>query len=351
MNNGEEMDNTTETQYQNQSIQGLSKAVLVTGGAGYVGSHTCKFLSKNGYTPVVIDRDLRTKFKPAEFGPIFDINLPQEIERLEEIIKRFNITSCIHFAGSASVAESVKNPSEYYKNNVIGTIVLLDKLIQCGVKTFVYSSSAATYGDPGFKKCKESDVPKPISAYGASKLMMEMICKDYLRAYGMSSVGLRYFNAAGADPEAEVGELREKETHIIPLAIDAARQGRTFKIFGDKYDTPDGTCVRDYVHVMDLADAHVKALNYAFDNPVSEVFNLGSGAPASNKELLNTIQKHAGEMKIEIHDNRPGDPAYLVADIEKVKNVLDWEPTQSSIDNVVATAVQWYNKTHKKEIQ
>jgi len=345
------MEDTTGHQFQKPSINGLSKAVLVTGGAGYVGSHTCKFLAKNGFTPVVIDRDLKTKFKPAEFGPIFDINLPQEIERLDEIIKRFNITSCIHFAGSASVAESVKDPSQYYKNNVISTLVLLDKLIECGVKTFVYSSSAATYGDPGFRKCRESDVPNPISAYGSSKLMMEMICKDYLRAYNLSSVGLRYFNAAGADSEAEVGELREKETHIIPLAIDAVRQGRTFKMFGDKYDTPDGSCVRDYVHVMDLADAHVKALNYASKNQVAEVFNLGSGAPASNKELLDTVQKHAGEMKIEIHENRPGDPAYLVADIDKVKKILGWEPTQSSIDNVVATAVQWYNKTHKKEIQ
>ena len=345
------MEDTTGHQFQKPSINTLSKAVLVTGGAGYVGSHTCKFLAKNGFTPIVIDRDLKTKFKPAEFGPIFDINLPQEIERLEEIIKRFNITSCIHFAGSASVAESVKNPSEYYKNNVIATIVLLDKLIECGVKTFVYSSSAATYGDPGFRKCRESDVPNPISAYGSSKLIMEMICKDYLGAYNLSSVGLRYFNAAGADPEAEVGELREKETHIIPLAIDAVRQGKTFKMFGDQYDTPDGSCVRDYVHVMDLADAHVKALNYASQNQVAEVFNLGSGAPASNKELLDTVQKHAGEMKIEIHENRPGDPAYLVADIDKVKKILGWEPTQSSIDNVVATAVQWYNKTHKKEIQ
>ena len=201
------------------------------------------------------------------------------------------------------------------------------------------------------KSAKESDWPKPISAYGGSKLMMEMICKDYNRAYGLSSIGLRYFNAAGADPEGEVGELREKETHIVPLAIDAARQGKTFKIFGDKYDTPDGTCVRDYVHVMDLADAHIKALNYASSNKVTEVFNLGSGAPASNKELLETVQKYTGKMNVEMHDNRPGDPAYLVADITKVKEILEWEPTQSSIDNVVATAVQWYNKTHKKEIQ
>ena len=343
------MEDTTGHQFQNLSTKGSSKAVLVTGGAGYVGSHTCKLLAKNGYLPVTVDRHYRENLKT--YGPTHNFQLPQEVDRLDEIIKRYNITSCIHFAGSTSVPESVANPSLYYKNNFIVTISLLDKLIECGVKTFVYSSSAATYGDPGFRKCRESDVTNPISAYGSSKLMMEMLCKDYFTAYGFSSVGLRYFNAAGADPEAEVGELRENETHIVPLAIDAARQGKTFKIFGDKYDTPDGTCVRDYVHVMDLADAHIKALNHASENTVSKVFNLGSGAPASNKELLETVQKYAGEMKIEIHDNRPGDPAYLVADIDKVKKELGWEPTQSSIDNVVSTAVQWYNNTHKKEIQ
>ena len=347
------MDNTTETQYQNPNIKGVNKAVLVTGGAGYVGSHTCKLLAKNGYTPVTVDRHFRLGL--TSFGPNYNYNLPQEVDRLDEVIKRYNITSCIHFAGSTSVPESVQNPKLYYKNNFIATMSLLDKLIDCGVKTFVYSSSAAVYGDPGMKKCKETDVPNPISAYGASKLMIEMLCKDYLRAYGLSSVGLRYFNAAGADPEGEVGESRDKETHIIPLAIDAARRGtpkgREFKIFGDKYDTHDGTCVRDYVHVMDLADAHIKALNYASERDVSDVFNLGSGSPISNKKLMKTIQKHAGNMNIKIADNRPGDPAYLVADINNVYRALDWSPTQSSIDNVVATAVQWYNKTHKKEIQ
>ena len=273
------------------------------------------------------------------------------MDRLDEIVNRYNITSCIHFAGSTSVPESVANPSLYYKNNLIMTISLLDKLIECGVKTFVYSSSAATYGDPGMQLCMETDVPNPISSYGASKLMIEQVCRDYKVAYGLSSVGLRYFNAAGADPEAEVGELREKETHIIPLAIAAAKQGNTFKIFGDKYPTDDGTCVRDYVHVMDLADAHLKSLNYASQNTVSEVFNLGSGEPASNRQLIDTVQKYAGSMNIEMHDNRPGDPAYLVADTTKAKEILDWEPTQSSLDNVVSTAVQWYNKTHKKEIQ
>ena len=343
------MEDTTGHQFPKQNINTLSKAVLVTGGAGYVGSHTCKLLAKNGFTPVTVDRHYREGL--VSFGPNYNIQLPQEINRLDEIIKRHNITSCIHFAGSTSVPESVSNPSLYYKNNFIMTVNLLDKLIECGVKTFVYSSSAATYGDPGLKKCKETDLANPISAYGGSKLMIEMMCRDYLRAYGLSSVGLRYFNAAGADPETEVGESREKETHIIPLAIAAAKQGNTFKIFGDKYDTEDGTCVRDYVHVMDLADAHIKALNYASENTVAEVFNLGSGAPASNRQLVDAVQRHAGEMRIEMHDNRPGDPAYLVADISKVKEILDWSPKQSTIDNVVSTAVQWYNQTHKKDIQ
>ena len=343
------MENTTEHQFPNQNINTLTRSVLVTGGAGYVGSHTCKLLSKNGYIPVTVDRHYREGL--VSFGPNYNLHLPQEIDRLDEIVKRHNISSCIHFLGSTSVSESVTNPSLYYKNNLINTIALVDKLIDLGIKTFVYSSSAAVYGDPGMKMCKEIDTCNPISSYGASKLMMEQFLKDYHRAYGVSSVGLRYFNAAGADPEGEIGELRKEETHIIPLAIKASRQLKTFKMFGNKYDTQDGTCVRDYVHVMDLADAHIKALNYVTENSVAEIFNLGSGAPCSNKELLETVQKHTGKMNIEIHDNRPGDPAYLVADISKVKRILEWEPTQSSIDNVVATALKWYNKMHKKEIQ
>ena len=198
--------------------------------------------------------------------------------------------------------------------------------------------------------CTETDVCNPINPYGTSKLIVEQILKDYHKAYGISSVGLRYFNAAGADPEGEIGELRDNETHIIPLAIAAIRQSKPFKLFGTKYPTEDGTCIRDYVHVMDLADAHVKALNYASNKSVAEVFNLGSGTPISNKQLINEIQKHLGKMDIKFEPNRAGDPAYLVADISKVKQVLDWVPTKSSIDIVVATALKWYNKVHKKEI-
>jgi UDP-glucose-4-epimerase GalE len=343
------MENTTEHQFPNPNINGLTRSILVTGGAGYVGSHTCKALSKNGYVPVTVDRHYRKGL--ASFGPNYNLQLPQEINRLDEIIKRHNITSCIHFLGSTSVSESVTNPSLYYKNNLINTITLLDKLVSLDIKSFVYSSSAAVYGDPGMKMVKESDECKPISSYGGSKLMMEQVLKDYHRAYGISSVGLRYFNAAGADPEGEIGELRKEETHIIPLAIKASRQLKTFKIFGDKYETNDGTCVRDYVHVMDLADAHIKALTYTTENNCAEVFNLGSGAPCSNKELLDTVQRHTGKMNIKVEPNRPGDPAYLVANTTKAKELLGWVPTKSSIDNVVATALKWYNKTHKKEIQ
>ena len=196
------MDHTTEHPFQKTSIKSVNKAVLVTGGAGYVGSHTCKLLAKNGYVPVVVDRHYNKGL--VSYGPNYNLQLPQEIDRLDEIVKRYNITSCIHFAGSTSVPESVANPSLYYKNNLILTLSLLDKLVSLDIKTFVYSSSAAVYGDPGMKKVKESDETKPISSYGASKLMIEQVCKDYKIAYGLSSIGLRYFNAAGADSEGEV---------------------------------------------------------------------------------------------------------------------------------------------------
>ena len=343
------MENTTEHQFPKPNINILTRSVLVTGGAGYVGSHTCKLLSKNGYVPVTIDRHYREGL--VSFGPNYNLQLPQEINRLDEIIKRHNITSCIHFLGSTSVSESVTNPSLYYKNNVVATLALLDQLVQNNIKTFIFSSSAAIYGDPGNRKCREDRGPNPINPYGVTKLIVERMLMDYKTAYGISSVSLRYFNAAGADPEGEIGESRSKETHLIPLAINASRQLKTFYINGDDFLTEDGTCVRDYVHVMDLADAHIKALNYANKNSVCEQINLGSSTPVSNKQLLDTIQKHTGKMNIVVRDGRPGDPAYLVADIFKAKKILNWSPTQSSIDNIVTTAVKWYNKIHKKEIQ
>ena len=345
------MDNTTGHQFQNPSIKGLSKAVLVTGGAGYVGSHTCKYLAKNGFTPITIDRDLRTKHKPVNFGPSFDINLPQEIERLEEVIKRFNITSCIHFAGSASVAESVKNPSEYYKNNVIATVMLLDKLIEFGVKTFVYSSSAATYGIPDKGICYDTEKNlHPINPYGKTKLMIEKILQDYWTAYHVRSISLRFFNVGGADLDNEIGESHEVETHIIPLAIQAGFNADEFYLFGDNYNTPDGTCLRDYVHVVDVAEAHLQAVRLISEKIACDSFNIGSGKGTSNMQILDEVQRHTGAMDIVKSPKRAGDPDQLIADISRTTEQLNWKPINSSIDKIVQTAVQWYKHNHRKDI-
>ena len=333
------MDHTIEHPFQKTNIKGVNKAVLVTGGAGYVGSHTCKLLAKNGYVPVVVDRHYNEGLK--SFGPNYNLQLPQEIDRLDEIVTRYNITSCIHFAGSTSVPESVSNPSLYYKNNLIATISLLDKLISLNIKTFVYSSSAAVYGDPGMKKCKESDTPQPISSYGASKLMMEQVCKDYKVAYGLSSVGLRYFNAAGADPEEEVGELRQKPTHIIPLAINASRQGKTFSMFGDQYDTEDGTCVRDYMHVSDLSIAHVKALEYLKEKSKSVILNCGYGKGYSVLEILRIFKRIKKNLKIIFVQRRKGDVAAVYSDTKKFRKTIKMKIKYNNIRKILKSSIKW----------
>jgi len=340
----------TEIMSREPSIKSMQKSVLVVGGAGYIGSHTCKQLVKNGFTPVVVDRDIKSKPWATQFGPAFEINLPRDIDLLDEIIKRHSIDSCIHFAAYTKVGESVQHPSKYYLNNVVMTLRLLDKLRFLEVDKFVFSSSAATYGIPENGIASVDSVPQPINPYGKTKFFVEEILKDYHVAYKLSSVSLRYFNAAGADADAEVGELREDETHIIPLAIEAAKKGTGFKLFGTDFPTEDGTCVRDYVHVTDLAEAHVQSLVKATNENICERYNLGSGIGTSNRQLLDTIQRHAGPMEITEEDRRAGDPPTLVADVEKTFEQLNWKPMHSSIDNIVKTAVKWYNKMHDKEI-
>jgi UDP-glucose-4-epimerase GalE len=350
VNNGGEMATDTETMSQSQNISSIHKSVLIVGGAGYIGSHTAKQLKKNGFTPVVVDRDIRSKPWATQYGPAFEINLPRDVDLLDELIKRFNIDSCIHFAAYTKVGESVADPSKYYLNNVVMTLRLIDKLRSLGVNKFVFSSSAATYGIPENGVANIDAIPQPINPYGKTKYFVEEILKDYYTAYGLSSVSLRYFNAAGADAEAEIGELREDETHIVPLAIEAAKQNKEFKLFGTDFDTPDGTCVRDYVHVTDLAQGHVLSLIKASDNTICERYNLGSGIGVSNLELLHTIQKYAGDMNIIKMDRRAGDPPTLVADIDRTLAELNWKPEHSAIDNIVRTAVQWYNKMHPEKI-
>ncbi len=345
------MESTIERQSANPSTSINNKCVLVIGGAGYIGSHICKVLSKNGHTPIVVDHNIEEKPWATSFGLAFNLNLPQEMHRLDDIVKRYNVDSCMHLAAYTAVGESVKNPTKYYKNNVVMTLQLLDYLNSAGVKKFIFSSSAAVYGIPKDGVCRDSDESlKPINPYGASKLMIEQVLRDYNIAYNFNSISLRYFNAAGADPDAEVGELRTEETHIIPLAINAAMSGKGFKLNGDDYNTKDGTCVRDYIHVMDIADAHLKALNLVGNEIKCASYNLGSGIPTSNKQMLDSVQKYAGNMEITINPRREGDPDMLVADISRTKADLNWNPDNSSIDNIVATAVKWNNTINKKKI-
>jgi UDP-glucose-4-epimerase GalE len=318
---------------------------------GWLKGKVIRLISRNGFTPVVVDRDIKTKPWATQYGPAFECNLPRDTDFLKEIIHRYNIDSCIHFAAHTQVGESVRDPSKYYKNNVIMTVQLLDKLREAGVNKFVFSSSAAVYGVPtnGIAEDDETNL-QPINPYGRSKLMVENILKDYYVAYGLSSVSLRYFNAAGADTDSEIGELREDESHIIPLAIEAAYQNQEFKLFGTDFDTPDGTCVRDYVHVTDLANAHVLSLQRASGNVICERYNLGSGISTSNRQLLETIKKYVGNIKIAEMSRRAGDPPVLVANSARANSELGWKPQHSSVDNIVRTAVKWYNKINKKDL-
>tara|TARA_B110000285_G_C15104722_1_gene607253 strand:- start:919 stop:1977 length:1059 start_codon:yes stop_codon:yes gene_type:complete len=351
VNNGEEMVDTTEIESQSPSIKGTNKAVLVIGGAGYIGSHTCKELRKNGYTPVVVDREVKNKIQSVLYGPSFELDLPKNIETLDEIVKRYNIDSCIHFAAYTRVDESVSDPSKYYINNVLMTFRLIEKLRSLGVNTFVFSSSAAVYGTPdgGIGRDDEEKL-LPINPYGRTKLMVEQILQDYHVAYGFNSVSLRYFNAAGSDVDGEIGENRKSPSHIIPRAIDAGKKVKEFRLFGTDFDTADGTCVRDYVHVTDLARGHVLALQKAHKEKICARYNLGSGTPTSNREVLTSVQRFTGAMNIKEEPRRAGDPAVLVADIARAVEELNWRPEHSDIDNIVRTAVQWYNKTNQKEI-
>ena len=345
------MANIIETSQLKANIKGMNKSVLVVGGAGYIGSHTAKELLKNGFTPVVVDRDIKTNPWATQYGPAFECNLPRDTDFLKEIVHRYNIDSCIHFAAYTKVGESITDPSKYYKNNVVMTIQLLDKLREMNVNKIIFSSSAAVYGLPneGIAKDTEENL-KPINPYGMSKLMIENILRDYFVAYNTSSISLRYFNAAGADAEGELGQIQEGASHIIPLAIQAAYQNTEFNLFGNDFDTPDGTCIRDYIHVTDLAHAHVLALQKVSKNIICERYNLGSGISTSNREILETIKKYVGSIKIIETNRRSGDPSMLVADSIRARIDLGWEPKHSSIDNIVRTAVKWYNKVNKKDL-
>jgi UDP-arabinose 4-epimerase len=316
--------------------------VLVTGGAGYIGSHTCKALAKAGFTPVTYDslvygHDWAVKWGPLERGDILGSG------RLAAVLKRYHPLAVIHFAAFAYVGESVTDPAKYYRNNVVGTLSLLEAMREEGVSNIVFSSTCATYGIPTAVPITENEPQKPINPYGTSKLMVEQILGDFRAAYGLNSVALRYFNAAGADPEGEIGEAHDPETHLIPLVLDAARGKRAnITIFGEDYDTEDGSCIRDYIHVQDLARAHVLAMERLRSGALKPAYNLGTGRGYSVKEVI-AAARRATNLTIPVAHGprRPGDPARLVADASAARTDLGWTPALADIEEIIATAWRW----------
>jgi UDP-glucose-4-epimerase GalE len=320
-------------------------AVLVTGGAGYIGSHAAKALSKAGMVPVVLDNLSRGHRDTVRWGPFVKAEIGDQAA-VREVIREYSIDAVIHFAAFAYVGESMQVPGRYFENNVMGTLNLLEAMREEQVKKIVFSSSCATYGHPLESPISEDHMQRPINPYGESKLMVERILSWYSSIHGFATVALRYFNAAGADPELELGECHDPETHLIPLALGAV-SGYTdaLNIYGSDYPTADGTAIRDYLHVTDLADAHVVALRY-LDGGASDAFNLGTGVGYSVRQVVKMVeQMTCKKLPVRESGRRNGDPACLVADSTKAARVLNWRPQYSSLEQIVRTAWEWRLKT------
>ena len=320
------------------------QTVLVSGGAGYVGSHTCLRLAGAGLQPVVYDNLSNGHAEFVQWGPL-EIGDIADPGRLDEVFAKYQPVAVLHFAALIEVGESVKFPGRFYENNVAGALTLIEATRRAGVKAFVFSSTCATYGDPLKLPMDETHPQAPLNPYGHSKLMVEQILRDLDRYSDFRSVILRYFNAAGADPEGRIGEWHDPETHAIPLAIQAAMgSNRGFKIFGDDYETRDGTAVRDYIHVLDLADAHVLALKRLLAGGGSDIFNLGTGTGTTVRELLDAVRSVAGgSFDAETAPRRAGDAPVLVADNGKAREVLGWSP-RFGLAEIVASAWRWHQK-------
>lgn len=321
--------------------------ILVTGGAGYIGSFTTAALKEAGFTPVVFDNLETGHLKAIPNTRFYKGDLRKDTSLLNEVFKKEKLQGVIHFAAYIEVGESMINPEKYFFNNVGGTLNLLRVMIKYGVLKIVFSSSAAVYGEPKRIPIDEDSPKKPTNPYGESKLMVEKILRWYGEAYNLSSVALRYFNAAGASLDGNLGQDYPKPTHLITRAcLAAAGRISEFQIFGDDYPTPDGTCIRDYIHVLDLADAHVKALNFLQKSPPDfYYFNVGTGKGFSVKEVIQMVKKISGvNFSSSIGPRRPGDPAYLVAKAEKIKKILGWKPKHSDLKTIVETAWKWHCK-------
>ncbi len=317
--------------------------VLVTGGAGYIGSHTAKVLARSGFEPIVLDNLSSGHRWAVKWGPLIEGDLGDST-LLREVIKTHRVEAVVHFAGFAYVGESMQRPRQYFRNNVTYTLSLLDAMTDLCLKHIVFSSSCATYGIPASVPIREEQVQSPINPYGESKRMVERILAWYGEAYGLRWTALRYFNAAGADPNGELGEDHSPETHLIPLAIQAALGEKpALEIYGTDYPTPDGTAIRDYTHVMDLAEAHVAALQHMLKSRESAAINLGTGSGHSVRQVIATVKRVSGR-RVPIHEaqRRAGDPPELVADPAKAKELLGWQPRYSSLESIVQTAWNWH---------
>lgn len=326
----------------------MSKNILVTGGAGYVGSHTCKALKNADYNPIAYDNLSHGHKDFVQWGPLIegDIN---NIPLLRQTLKQNNIAAVIHFAAFAYVGESMKKPEIYYRNNVAGSLSLLEAMLAENVKQIVFSSSCATYGIPLSLPITESTPQAPINPYGTTKLTVEKMLREFSMAHTFQTVALRYFNAAGASPEGEIGEDHNPETHLIPLAIKAALQNSPLTVFGQDYPTKDGTCIRDYIHVTDLADAHVKSLALLQQQKQGTAFeiNLGNAEGYSILDIVASVERISGvKLNLIFGERREGDPPSLVAENSLAKSLLGWAPRHNNLDDIISSAWSWHQKRH-----
>lgn len=319
--------------------------ILVVGGAGYIGSHMVKYLLRAGHRVIVVD-NFSTGFRVALVGgELVELDI-SDAAGLNALFVSNRIDAVMHFASYIQVGESIEKPSMYYANNLASTLILLQAMTHAGVKRFIFSSTAAVYGNPEYSPIDEAHSKAPINPYGRSKWMVEQILEDYGRAYGLKSVCLRYFNAAGADPGGELGERHEPETHLIPLILQAASGRRdAITVFGRDYDTPDGTCIRDFIHVTDLASAHGLALDYLMAGGESMAFNLGNGDGFSVQHVIDTAQRVTGRnIIVKNAARRAGDPPRLVADSSRARRVLGWKPLYAELDSIISHAWSWEKK-------
>ena len=316
--------------------------ILITGGAGYIGSHCTLDLIRAGYDCIVLDNLSEGHIEALQTNNFCKADLAN-IDEIREVFKKYSVEAVIHFAASCYVGESATNPQKYYYNNVVNTLNLLQVMLENNVKKIVFSSTCATYGNPEYTPIDENHPQKPVNIYGKTKLIIENILQDYDRAYGLKYMALRYFNASGADNKAKIGESHDPETHLIPLALEAASGKRKLiKIFGDDYNTPDKTCIRDYIHVNDLSSAHRLALEKLIKGKESNFYNLGTGKGVSVKEIINISEKITNKkINSEIVNRREGDPPILFADNKKIKAEIGWEPKYTKIDDIISTAWHW----------